>query len=321
MGTISIIILLSIAAILVGFVLLSYLIEALRRAPEPPAGVAWDPQIRSRYVEVGGVRLRYIMVGDRTPLVLFHTLRTHLDIFQKVIPALSRHFRVYAVDYPGHGFSDLPKAAYTPEFFFTSVAGFLKALDIRNAVVVGESIGGTLALLLAARANPHVAKVIAINTYDYDRGRGIHRGSALSRVAFSMSNVPVLGGTMWRSRTRFLFKQVIGHSVHHDDAIPPALMREMYEVGNRPYHYRAFMSLVRHFPKWEDARSEYGKISIPVLLLYSEHDWSRPQESQANKMAISGAKLELIKDAGHLLCLDAPEDALRSILRFTNADN
>ncbi len=101
---------------LVGTVLLSYLIEAFRAAPETPTQLEWDPQIPIRYVEVNGIKLRYITVGKGPPLLLAHTLRTQLDLFQKVIPRLSQHFTVYAFDYPGHGFSDIPKVEYTPVF-------------------------------------------------------------------------------------------------------------------------------------------------------------------------------------------------------------
>ena len=152
---------------------LSYVVEGLRSTPTPPATLSWEPEIPIRYLNVDGVNLRYIKVGQGAPLVLLHVLRTQLDMFQKVIPTLSRHFEVYAIDYPGHGFSDIPNAEYTPELFIQSVAGFLQQLNVENATVMGESIGGTIALVMAARHNPRVHRVIAVNPYDYDEGRGI----------------------------------------------------------------------------------------------------------------------------------------------------
>ena len=55
--------------------------------------------------------------GRRSCAVLLHTLRTQLDLFEKVVPALARSFAVYAVDYPGHGYSDIPTAKYDAVFF------------------------------------------------------------------------------------------------------------------------------------------------------------------------------------------------------------
>jgi len=277
------------ASLLVVPVGLSYVLEGLRSPPTPPATLSWAPDIPIKYVKVNGVNIRYVKVGQGPPLVLLHTLRTQLDMYQKVIPELSQHFEVYALDYPGHGFSDIPQAEYRPEIFFNSVSGFLDQLGIEHATLAGESIGGTITLALAARHNPRVERVIAVNPYDYDGGRGLRRSSGLANLVFGLNDVPVLGTTVTRLRQYPIFKKIMEGGVSHADALPPALLREMYEVGNRPHHYQAFMSLVSHWAEWEQARGEYNQIEVPVLLVYGDHDWSRPEEREANQRAIPGA--------------------------------
>src|SRR5215207_7906080 len=103
--------------ILAGLILISYAREALRRPPVPPDRLSWAPDIPIRYLDVDGSRIRYIVAGTGPALILLHTLRTQLDMFQKVVPELSRRFRVYALDYPGHGYSDVPQANYSADFF------------------------------------------------------------------------------------------------------------------------------------------------------------------------------------------------------------
>lgn len=308
---------------LIGFfavpVVVSYVVEALRSAPATPTRLSWAPEVPIKYVKINGINLRYVDVGEGPPLVLLHTLRTQLDMFQKMVPKLSKYFRVYALDYPGHGFSDIPSVEYTPEFFTDVVARFLEQLNIQDAIVAGESIGGSISLVLAARHNPRVKQVIAINAYDYDAGRGIMRGSPVAKLLFSLNNVPILGSTFWRLRQYPVFKLIMEGGVVHNDALPSALLREMHEVGNRPHHYRAFMSLVRHFVGWEDARANYAKIAVPVLLVYGEGDWSRPDEREANHRAIPGAQMTIVKDAGHFLSLDAPDALIQHILNFSHA--
>jgi len=247
-----------------GLVLISYLLEASRRAPSPPERLGWAPDIPIRSITVDGVRLRYIVAGDGPPLVLLHTLRTQLDMFQHIVPQLAGRFKVYALDYPGHGYSDIPNVTYSAEYFVGVVAAFLDQLQIRNALVVGESIGGSIALLLAARQHPAVARVLAVNPYDYDGGRGLRRASLLSSLLFGVNDVPVLGATVARLRLFPIVRAVFEGGVERRGALSPALARELYRVGNRPGHYQAFMSLVRHWPSWERARAEYGKIGVPV---------------------------------------------------------
>jgi pimeloyl-ACP methyl ester carboxylesterase len=103
-------------------------------------------------------------------------------MFQKIVPGLATRFTVYALDYPRHGYSDIPNTDYSAEFFVTTVAKALDRLGVEDAVVVGESIGGSIALLLAARHNPRVRAVVAINPYDYDGGRGLRRSSGLANL-------------------------------------------------------------------------------------------------------------------------------------------
>lgn len=301
------------AAGLAGLVLVSYLLEASRRAPTPPERLGWAPEIPIRSITVDGVRLRYIVAGDGPPLVLLHTLRTQLDMFQHVIPQLTPRFRVYALDYPGHGYSDIPKASYSAEYFVGMVAGFLDQLEIHGALVVGESIGGSIALLLAARHHPAVGRVLAVNPYDYDAGRGLRRASPLSNLLFGVNDVPVLGPTMARLRLFPIVRAVLEGGVERRGALLPTLARELYQVGNRPGHYQAFMALVHEWPSWERVRAEYGKITAPVLLLYGDHDWSRPPERDADARAIPGAEMRVAANAGHFLSLDDPGEIVRAV--------
>ena len=305
------------AVVLIGLPLVSYLVESLRRAPVAPARLSWAADIPIRQITVGATRLRYVTAGQGSTLVLLHTLRTQLDMFQRLVPVLAKQFRVYALDYPGHGYSDIPQAEYTPELFVSSVAGFLDALALTEAVVVGESIGGSIALILAARHHPSVRRVVAVNPYDYDGGRGIRRSSILANLLFGINNVPILGATFTRLRTYQIVKRIFEGGVYRRSSMLPALAREMYAVGNRGGHYRAFMSLVRHWAGWERARAEYQSIDTPVLLVYGDHDWSRVAEREADRQAIPGAQFRTVKEAGHFLALDAPDELIRAVLGFT----
>ena len=171
--------------------------------------LSWAPLVPIQYVAVDGTYIRYMVAGNGPALVLLHTLRTQLDMFQKVIGELATRFRVYALDYPGHGHSDAPDADYSAEYFVTFVAQFLERLNIQNAVLAGESIGGAIALLLAARHNPRVRGVVAINPYDYDRGRGFRRSPALANTFIGMSGAPLIGRVVRRVQPYPAVKRIL----------------------------------------------------------------------------------------------------------------
>jgi len=248
----------------IGLWLLSHIVEALRPVPRAPKTLRWAPHIPIEYVDVGRCRLRYIKAGQGPNLVLLHAIRTQLDLFEKVVPELAKHFTVYALDYPGHGYSDIPKTRYNADFFSDAVEGFLEALNLRDVTVGGVSVGGAISLIIAGRDNPRVSRVVAINPYDYAKGRGMARSSLAAWMVTVTSDIPVIGETVMRLRIFVIMKAVLRGGVADPKSIPPAFLQEVYGVGNRPGHYRAFISLLRNAASWEMATKTYGDINVPV---------------------------------------------------------
>lgn len=304
------------AAAGVGMWLTSFVIEAMRPVPKPPDKLRWAPNIPIDTIEVGGTNLRYIQTGKGPALVLLHTLRTQLDLFEKVVPELAKHFTVYALDYPGHGYSDIPKARYDANFFVDAVEGFLDELDLRDVTLAGVSIGGPIALIIAARRNPRVARVIAINPYDYAKGRGMARSSLFGWFVNYASLLPVIGETVMRLRNSLIMRSVLNGGVADAKSIPPALMGELYLVGNRSGHYSAFLSLLRNSESWETATKDYGRIEIPVLLIWGDRDWAKPAERAYDGSLIPNVQVTTVKHGGHFLPLDRPREVSEAIVRF-----
>lgn len=305
-----------IVVFVLGPVLISVIVEALRPTPPTPDKLAWAPEIPIQYTTVNGHRLRYIKTGRGPNLVLLHTLRTQLDVFQKVIPSLAHRFTVYALDYPGHGYSDIPKVDSEPALFTDVVAGFLDRLDIQGATLAGISIGGTISLLLAAQHNPRVKKVVSINPYDYGKGAGLRRSSTIANLIFGLSTIPVLGETVMRLRNRMVERMIFEGGVAEPTAIPPQFMEELYLVGTRRGHYKAFINLLCNAHQWDLAHSQYKDIKIPVLLIYGENDWSTNSERQTTLQEIPKAKMETVAGGRHFLSLDRPRELEQLITEF-----
>ena len=304
------------AVVGIGLWLISFVVEAMRPKPRPPAKLRWAPDIPIKALEVGGNKVRYIKSGTGPTLLLLHTLRTQLDLFEKVVPELSKHFTVYALDYPGHGYSDIPKTRYDAALFAATVEGFVEQLDLRDVALAGVSIGGAIALIIAARHNPRVARVVAINPYDYAKGRGMARSSSFGWIVTYASLVPIIGETVMRLRNFLIIKAILRGGVVEARSIPPTLLKEMYVAGNRLGHYRAFLSLLRNAESWEIATKDYGHINVPVLLVWGDKDWARPSEREHDRNLIPGAQMETVKGGGHFLALDRPQELRDLIVRF-----
>jgi pimeloyl-ACP methyl ester carboxylesterase len=95
--------------------------------------------------------LRYEKTGNGPPLVLMHTIRTQVEYFRDLAPLLAESYAVYAIDLPGHGHSPIdPLARFDEPYFRQGVIGFIEKLNLTDVTLVGESIGGALALAVAA---------------------------------------------------------------------------------------------------------------------------------------------------------------------------
>jgi pimeloyl-ACP methyl ester carboxylesterase len=259
-----------------------------------------------------GVELRYRREGRGTSLVLLHTLRTQLEYFLPLLDELDEtRFDTIAVDLPGHGESTAPHVDYTADYFTDSVEQLLDVLDVRNAVVAGDSIGSTIALTLAARGNQRVDRVVAVNPYDYGRWSGIRRSSPIANVVFTTMLWPGIGSVVARSRSRWVLQKVLEGGLHNRLALPAALVDEMRRCGSLPGHARAFRSLNQQWRTWIAARERYTAIEKPVTLVYGSDDWSRPSEREANARLIPNARVVHLERCGHFASLEQPERIAR----------
>jgi pimeloyl-ACP methyl ester carboxylesterase len=309
-------ILVAILTFLLALVVLSYIVEALRPAPKRPEILLWAPRIPIDYADLGGIRVRCIKAGVGPNLVLLHTLRTQLDMFEKIIPGLEKHFTVHAFDYPGHGWSDIPKAAYAPEDFYQWTVAYLDKLDIARAAVVGVSIGGTLSLMLAARQNPRVTRIIAVNPYDY------WPAEAFARVLWPRGSSSRLRRCLCSARRSCdcaIDTSPIGSSKvawRRPKRCPRSLRKSSIKSALDRVITGGFLSLLAHERLWPKARNEYASIKVPVLLVYGEHDWAPLVERERTRLLIPSVATEIVCNGSHFLSLDRPRELQNLIVGF-----
>jgi pimeloyl-ACP methyl ester carboxylesterase len=94
---------------------------------------------------------------------------------------------------------------------------------------------------------------------------------------------------------------------------PADLVAAMDGGGWLPGRPCAFRSLSQQWRTWIAARADYGRIALPVTLVYGEEDWSRPADREANASAIPGARTMQLDRAGHFSCLEKPHEVAELI--------
>jgi pimeloyl-ACP methyl ester carboxylesterase len=261
----------------------------------------------------GGPRVRYLSVGDGPPLLLMHTVRTQLDHFQLVIPQITHSFTVYAVDFPGMGWSDIvPGASYEEPALRAAIVRVVEELDLSDVTLAGESIGATIALTASVDLGERVRRVVAFNTYDF--AGGLKRAGLFARAVVGSIEVPVMGPIVARLENKQIVRGVMRGGLQDPHRLPDHYVDELRRVGRRPGYPAVARAILRNLGSLIAARERYARINVPVTLVYGEHDWSRPSDRQANIESVPGARYIELRDTGHFTALEAPHEVAR-ILR------
>ena len=128
------------------------------------ATAATTPALAGTVDAPDGVPIHYEVVGKGPDVVLVHCWSCDASYWDTTVAALSSDHRVITVDLAGHGASGTAREQYTMAAFAQDVVAVMKALDVHGAVVVGHSMGGKVAVLVADAAPERVRGLIGIDT-------------------------------------------------------------------------------------------------------------------------------------------------------------
>ena len=260
-----------------------------------------------------GSRLRYYAAGTGPALVLLHTVRTQLDYFQRVIPLVWDHYTVYALDLPGMGWSDIvPGASYEEPELRAAVVEFVSGLNLQGITLAGESLGAALALSASIDLKGRVNRVVAFNSYDYPSG--LERGNWLARFIITSVRLPGLGPVFASLEPPPIMRAVLHGGFVDKTRLPEDFLVELLRGGRRKGYSRVARAIYRSLKGFNCARLRYPEVSVPVTLVYSDRDWSRPAERDRVAGSLADVQRITLQRTGHFSSLERPDDVAR-ILR------
>lgn len=268
-----------------------------------------NPEI-GESVDVGGIRTNYIVAGAGEPLILLHGSGPGVTAFANwrgVIPDLSAHFRCYAPDTLGFGYTDFPAdiRGFEMDRWLAHLTGFMDALGIERAHFIGNSYGGALTLALAAHHPERVGRIVLMGA----AGLKFPISEGLAKVWGYQPSLEAMRDLM----TTFAFD--------------PALVKEeivvsRYHASIRPGAQEAFSSL---FPeprqRWLDAlaTSEDVLRALPnqTLILHGREDVIVPLHTSLRfHELIPNSELHVFGHCGHWTQIEKRERFLELVTPF-----
>ncbi|MEO8358407.1 MAG: alpha/beta fold hydrolase [Vicinamibacteria bacterium] len=291
-------------------VLLVVFLAAFGREKAAPTG-KWlsRANLQAQTLHVGRFDIRYVRKGSGPTVILIHGLASSIYTWSDVINLLAEKFDVVAFDLPGFGESsqppDLAFADYIP-----TVLGVMKALDIEKAHFVGNSMGGAISLLMAAREAARVDRVVVLDAAGFNLGPG-ERPFAVrllgSRAAGLLAeNLPV---------RRMLTKATLRHLIHDETRVTDERVNEYLAPILRQGAMESARSLLVSRLD-ENFAEDLPKIQAKTLILWGRFDpWLPEAHADRFVTSIKGAR-KVMLETGHMPQEELPADVARIIGEF-----
>jgi pimeloyl-ACP methyl ester carboxylesterase len=250
--------------------------------PQAAHGVGIEVSLRE--VRVGGYPVRFEVAGEGGgPVVLVHGLSGSTRWWARNLPALARHYRLYLVDLPGFGAMRRLGRQFVLAEAASWLSEWMRAVGLERAHLVGHSMGGYVAIRLAAGRPELVGRLVLVAPAGTPTGR-----SMLAHL------VPLLLAARYTA-----------------PAFLPVLARDALRMGPVTL-WRAARDLLA-----EDVREDLRRIEAPTLLVWGENDpLIPPAVGDLLREEIPDSRLLVLKRAAHVPMFDRSEEFDDALLAF-----
>ncbi|WP_432477046.1 alpha/beta fold hydrolase [Nocardioides sp. GXQ0305] len=255
-------------------------------------------------VEVGGLSIAYERAGHGPPVLLAHGfVGESASTWRRQVDALSDEFTVVAWDAPGAGGSDDPPDGFGMDDYADCLAGFVRALGVEPAHLVGLSFGGALVLATFRRHPGLVSSLALVSGYAGWVG-SLGREDAQRRLELSLRASELPGDGFVAAMAPSMFSPAA-----------PAEVVEPFLASVREFRPAGFRAMAR--ASFEDQSDVLPAVDVPVLLLYADHDVRAPVSvGQAMHAALPDSRLVVLPGPGHVSSVEAPDAVTAELRRF-----
>lgn len=265
-----------------------------------------------RIIKLPGGEMQVVERGPRAarPIVLVHCFTCAINWWDGMVPRLARSHRVIAVDLLGHGGSEKPTSGYSIPDQADLVAQALARLGVRDAEVVGHSLGGAVVTALAERSPALVERVVIVDTPPNHEKSDL---GLLARLVF----VPVLGEALWRVKTDFATRKGLEVAFAPGFDVPDEFVEDVNDMTYDAYNRSARDSEDYSKEEGLDSRMKATGKPLMVIMGAEEQIIDEPAARLAEyRRTYPGTETHLIQGAGHSPNVEKPAETAALVLAF-----
>lgn len=265
------------------------------------------------YAPINGIDIYYEEHGKGPPVVFAHGAGgNHLSWWQQV-PEFSRHYRCITFDHRGWGLS-VDSTDGGPEMFTEDLEGLLNHLELSDAALIAQSMGGMTCLGLAMKTPERVRGLVMANTF-----AGMRREVWLAASDETREDARLI----WDRRRQDGIKRALAKDFsqrHRDRAFLYKQIRIMNEEGPNRLQADGRIQRLRaleRVPEVSATPEKLATLTFPVLFVGGEHDEVMPVSlmALANRMIV-GSKMVVVPGAAHSVYFEQPETFNHVVLEF-----
>lgn len=293
-----------------GFGAARWNLQRLRSNPDPfdLETLRRDPEGETVWIDrPDGTRVRAVVAGEGPTVLLSHGYGVSLKEWNVVMPRLvEAGHRVVAFDWRGHGRTSIGSDGMTPEAIAGDYAAIMEHFDVTDAVLVGHSTGGYLAittLLEQPEVSGRLAGLVLLASL---------AGDALKDAPQNQAQIPLIrSGVMERIARTDLLGMPFAASIWGPDPSPAACRVFLEEFTSQDH--KQLLPLLERLAT-TGYYDRLGEITVPTVVICGEQDSTTPRwHSEAMGRDIPHASNVWVPDAGHMLNWQAPEALVSAV--------